>query len=219
MNTQTKRMLALLLACLLTGGYATAAHTIPGRIEAEAFDDAFDTTPGNSGDALSIGDIDIQSTSDVGGGYNIGWIEQGEYLRYDLSAAHNARYRFRVRVASSTDRGAFHFKLNGENVGTVLNVPDTGGWQRWADLSASLDIPAGNHQLEVYMEGGLFNLNYLDVTEEYRYIAIPARIEAEDFHAAFDTTVGNAGDAPPRGFVDLETCDDVGVGNQPKYEP
>ncbi|MEB3339438.1 carbohydrate-binding protein, partial [Okeania sp.] len=60
------------------------------RIEAENYKPGgegvayHDTTSGNSGNKYRSEDVDIQTTSDVGGGYNVGWINPGEWLTYDV---------------------------------------------------------------------------------------------------------------------------------------
>ena len=49
-----------------------------------------DTTPGNSGNQYRNDDVDIQATSDIGGGYNVGWIRDGEWLAFDVDVAQTA---------------------------------------------------------------------------------------------------------------------------------
>src|SRR4029453_5700294 len=65
------------------GGTAAA---IPGTVEAENFNDGgagigyLDNTPGNQGGAYRSTDVDIQTTSDIGGGYKVSFIAPGEWL-------------------------------------------------------------------------------------------------------------------------------------------
>ena len=60
--------------------YGGTPWPVPGIIQAENFDNGgkgvayFDTTRGNAGGAYRSTDVDIQATSDTGGGYNVGWI-------------------------------------------------------------------------------------------------------------------------------------------------
>jgi hypothetical protein len=69
-------------------------HPVPGKIEAEDYDIGgegvayHDTTLGNEGGEYRGDDVGIQSTTDMGGGYNVGWIEEGEWLAYTVDAAH-----------------------------------------------------------------------------------------------------------------------------------
>src|SRR5690606_4091302 len=62
---------------------------IPGRIQAEAFDlggggvGYLDASAGNTGGAFRPEeDVDIEATA--GGGFNVGWIEPGEWLNYTV---------------------------------------------------------------------------------------------------------------------------------------
>ncbi|CAM9850330.1 unnamed protein product, partial [Laminaria digitata] len=69
--------------------YGGVPATVPGIIEAEKFDMGgqgvaySDSTDGNSGKAFRTDeDVDIQKVQ--GGGFSIGWITAGEYLRYTV---------------------------------------------------------------------------------------------------------------------------------------
>ena len=61
---------------------------LPGIIQAEDFDDGgasvayLDTTSGNRGGVYRQTDVDIEATSDAGGGFDIGWARAGEWLQY-----------------------------------------------------------------------------------------------------------------------------------------
>src|SRR6185436_12992129 len=63
--------------------YTGTPVTLPGVIEAEHFDDGgegiayHDVTAGNSGGAYRRTDVDLEATSDSGGGYNVGWVSAG----------------------------------------------------------------------------------------------------------------------------------------------
>jgi len=66
---------------------------LPGTIEVEDFDDGgegiayHDLTPSNEGGAYRATDVDLQPTSDAGGGYNLGWVNAGEWLTYTRSSS------------------------------------------------------------------------------------------------------------------------------------
>ena len=46
------------------------------------------------------------------------------------------------RVAASGLGGTFHLEMNGVNVTGPLTVPDTGGWQNWQTVSATIPLVA-----------------------------------------------------------------------------
>ena len=75
-------------------------------MEAENFDNGgegiayHDESAGNSGGAYRVTDVDLQSTIDSGGGYNVGWAGAGEWLNYTVNVAAAGLYTLQFRVAS-----------------------------------------------------------------------------------------------------------------------
>jgi endonuclease/exonuclease/phosphatase family metal-dependent hydrolase len=135
---------------------------IPGRVEAERYSTFQDATPGNTGGALRNDNVDIEVTSDSGGGYNVGWIEPSEFLRYSVNVGNKGRYRITARVASPVSGNFFTLKLNGRNFGNRFEVPNTGSWQTWRNASIEVVLDQGAHELEAFFDSGNFNMNYLD---------------------------------------------------------
>jgi len=68
-------------------------HLMPGRIEAEDFDVGgqgvayHDLTLENEGDKYRPDAVAIEPTTDLEGGYNVGWTEAGEWLAYTVDVA------------------------------------------------------------------------------------------------------------------------------------
>ena len=85
------------------GGTAAA---LPGTVQAENFDEGgagvayVDTTAGNGGGQYRTTDVDIESTTDTGGGYNVGRTRPGEWLKYSVTVASAGTYALDVRVAN-----------------------------------------------------------------------------------------------------------------------
>jgi hypothetical protein len=152
------------------GGTAAA---IPGLIEAENFDDGgegvayHDTTAANLGGQYRQTGVDIEVTADVGGGYSLGYIAPGEWLKYTVSVATTGNYTLEVRVASPGAGGTFHVEVDGVNATGPLAVPNTGGWQIWRSVVvAGIPLTAGPHVLRVVIDtngtAGFFgNMNSL----------------------------------------------------------
>lgn len=130
-----------------TTPYTGTAASLPGTLEVEQFDKGadgaayHDTTPGNSGGAFRSTDVDIESAS--GGGYDVGWVAPGEWLQYAVNVAASGSYTAQFRVASLGAGGRFHLEMNGTNVSGSLTVPDTGGWQNWQTVTATVRLNAG----------------------------------------------------------------------------
>ncbi|MGE0451288.1 MAG: carbohydrate-binding protein [Vicinamibacterales bacterium] len=133
--------------------YTGSPVPIPGSIEAEQFDNGgeavgyHDTTSGNSGGVFRSADVDVEPAA--GGGYNVGWIEAGEWLQYTADISDAGAYTAEFRVASLGRGGSVHLEIDGTNVSGGLSIPDTGGWQNWQTVSASVQLPAGRHAVRV----------------------------------------------------------------------
>jgi subtilisin family serine protease len=146
---------------------------VPGIIEAENFNDGgdglgyHDLTAGNSGGAYRQTDVDIQTASDTGGGYTLGYVEAGEWMAYRISIISSATYTVDARVASQGVGGSFHLEVDGFDVSGPIAVPNTGGWQTWQTVSVpGVALTGGSHLLRVVIDtkgpsGWLGNLNYL----------------------------------------------------------
>ncbi len=146
--------------------------TLPGRVEAENFNDGgqnvgyYDTSAGNTGGAFRPAeDVDIEGTGDAEGLYNVGWTEAGEWLEYDVSA-NASSFDLSLRAASATGGGSLRVEIDGVDVSGPISVPNTGGWQVYESFSvANIAIAPGNHTMRIHFISPGINLNYVDFTE------------------------------------------------------
>jgi hypothetical protein len=167
-------------------GYHTATHsqlpttpqqspftgspiTIPGKIEAENFDNGGqniaynDNTTGNTGNVYRSENVDIQATTDPGAGYAIGWIAQGEWLEYTVNVTTAGTYTLNARVSATAAGKTFHVELNGQNISGPIAVPVTGSFQTYA-TTVNVTTPAlttGQKTLRIVMDATSMNINYL----------------------------------------------------------
>lgn len=138
---------------------------VPAKIQAEDYAGFFDTTAGNSGGQYRNDSVDIENTTDTGGGYNVGWIDGNEWLEYPIQVNHAGEYSADIRVASLPGNGMFTVEVDGMAVGGAMPVEATGGWQSWVTKTVSLGrLSAGAHTLRVQVLAGNFNINWLDVS-------------------------------------------------------
>lgn len=145
-------------------------NNLPGQIQAEDYDTGgqgvaySDDTPGNSGGAFRSDDVDLQTTTDTGGGYDVGWIDPGEWLEYTVNVPDpSAIYSIKVRVAS-TAASQMRVRLDGTVLGTV-QITNTGGWQNWQTVTLP-NIPiaggSGARALRLEMLTSGFNINWIE---------------------------------------------------------
>lgn len=151
-----------LTSCLLLAAFALPTQAVV--YQAENYNNFFDTTPGNTGGAFRGDAVDIEITTDSGGGYNVGWIDATEWLVYSgLSIPTSGNYTIRMRVASASG-GTASVDLNGGAVQLGnFSIPATGGWQSWTTVSRTVYINAGTYNLGVFAQTGGWNFNWIEV--------------------------------------------------------
>ena len=146
-------------------------YTIPGRVEMENFDCGGqgvaynDTDSSNNGGQYRTSEgVDIESTS--GGGYNIGFIQAGEWMRYKVNITQNGTYRFDLRFASTDASGQYRVYIDGNEISAGLqSLTNTGGWQTWQTHSIyPVGLVAGVRTIEFRVVRRTMNLNYFDLT-------------------------------------------------------
>ena len=222
-----------------TSPYAGTPAAIPGIIQAEAFDIGAkgvaydDTTPGNAGGAFRQSDVDIEPAS--GGGYDVGWIAAGEWLRYSVNVASAGTYTAQFVVASSGPGGTFHLEANGIDVTGALTIPNTGGWQNWQTIAKTVTLAAGLQSMRLVFDSAVGsaavgNIDAFQLTSAPATAPpappsaafggsaanLPGRVEAEHFDtggegsAYHDVTSGNTGGAYRSTDVDIESCAEGG---------
>lgn len=134
------------------------------RIEAEDYTRYYDSSSKNIGGAYRQDSVDIQTTSDEGEGYNVGWIRSNEWLTYDVVVPESGTYTLSARVASKKD-GPFSMKATLDGQKSSLKFDGTGGWQDWTTISGGqVTLTEGSHELRIDMGSNSFNLNYLELT-------------------------------------------------------
>jgi hypothetical protein len=147
---------------------------LPGRIQAEDYRTGgeglayHDLTAGNTGGQFRTDNVDIEACTDVGGGYNVGWIDAGEWLSYMVNVSQSGNYTFTARVASGTaGTKQLTVTVDGVMVGNTMSFTAANGWQGWTDVSMNnVALTAGQHELRIQMTTANFNINYLDVTQQ-----------------------------------------------------
>jgi hypothetical protein len=144
--------------------WGTAGTPAPVKFEAEDYDsgasavegtDYHDTTPGNTGGLYRTQDVDIESCSE--GGYNVGWLANGEWMKYRFKGGGTYRVLFRC---DGTQAGSCYLEIDGVNRTGIINIPK-GSWQVWNTFaSPPFSISNGNHILKFVVTSGGFNINY-----------------------------------------------------------
>jgi len=129
-------------------------HPIPGKVEAE--------------DYFFESGTELENTTDLGGGQNIGYLDNGDYTDYYIDVEEDGSYYVDYRTAAQDESGAVKLEIIGPDGGAEflhqLSFPSTGGWQNWTTTRNQVMLSAGQHHLRMTITAPLFNMNWLEFT-------------------------------------------------------
>jgi len=79
------------------------------------------------------------------GGECIGWIDHGDWARYEQVDFGRGSRQIEIRAASATRGGIIEIRLDGPegNLLGTCSVPNTGGWQSWSSFRAKIKPTSG----------------------------------------------------------------------------
>lgn len=124
---------------------------IPGKIEAENF-------------AFKSG-MQTETTGDTGGGLNLGYIGDGNWLEYTIeNNTSETDFQISFRVAAPGTGGIIDFYIDEKSTGRI-STPNTGNWQVYQSVTKNVTIAQGKHYLKVVATKAGFNFNYMDIKD------------------------------------------------------
>jgi hypothetical protein len=216
------------------GPYGGTAAAVPGTVQAENYDTGGQgvgynvTSTNGSANGYRSDGIDLEATTDTGGGDDLGWTTTGQWFKYTVNVATAGTYTVTFRVASDSGTADAFYIANssGTDLSGSVDVPNTGGWQTWTNVTATVTLPAGLQTLTVNQDNAGWNLNWISFTAastgEAPYggtaAPIPGTVQAENYDTggqgvAYDITSTNGSANSYRSDgVDLETTSDTGGG-------
>lgn len=171
-------------------------------------------TKANPGDAIQaeswcqMSGVKTETTSDAGGGLNVGYIDGGDWMNYSVNIPTTGTYKVSYRVAAQAGGGQLQLeKAGGSPVYSNINVPATGGWQNWQTISHNVVLPAGEQLIALSAITGGFNINWLKVesTGGDNSGTVIATIQAEDHSQQSGTqqeTTTDTGGGKNVGYID-----------------
>jgi hypothetical protein len=104
--------------------------------------------------------VQVENTSDTGGGQNIGWIANGDWAMYPNVAFGSTPARtFRARVASGAGGGVsglVQVRLGSPTAPVVAEfaIANTGGWQSWRTVPGNAASITGTHNVYLTFTSG-----------------------------------------------------------------
>ena len=172
---------------VVIGGYGEKVKepiAVPAKIEAENY--------------FNMSGVEVETCTDTDGGENVGWIDNGDSLVYQINATKAGLYNFAYRVASLNGGGNLQLLVDGAAINT-LPVSSTGGWQKWNSIDQTVTLSAGLHTVKIVAVNGGWNLNYIDVSYK-----VPTSLD--DFEK-LDFTIYPS---PAQNYIVVNTSSSVG---------
>lgn len=155
-------------------------HDIPGIIHATGYDLGrpglayYDTdiatyhistgnyTAWNRGWTHRNDGVDIEPCIDDvnSNGLNVGFLDAGEWMNYQVNVLQEGVYNVNVRVASEESSGQFHFSANGTDLSQSRAVGNTGGWQSWKTITVpNIILDESDAHIRFHIDQSGFNVS------------------------------------------------------------
>ena len=117
----------------------------------------------NNGWGYRNDNVDIQENDDpLSNGFNVGWIERDEWMKYSFSLDQEGLYNVKIRIATEED-GRFYFKINDNQVSEMVDVPSTGAWDTWQYVYIdSLVLNSTDKSFVFQVDRGTFNIGFFE---------------------------------------------------------
>lgn len=95
---------------------------------------------------------------------NVGWIDNGESLSYNINIPSSDSYDIDFRVASRSKGTKFDIYQGNSKVGSISSSA-TGGWSTWETVTTTVNLSSGNKTLKILATGSGWNFDYFQVKD------------------------------------------------------
>jgi hypothetical protein len=102
-----------------------------------------------------------ETTTDVGGGRNVGGINNGEWMSYSgINVPADGFYKVVYRVASPYNSGRISLRSAADVELGNVQITATGGFQTWGEVAHTVALKKGVQNFKIVAVAGGFNLNW-----------------------------------------------------------
>ena len=105
----------------------------------------------------------IQTESCSEGTLDVGWIDTGDWMDYNVNIPAVGVYTLDLRVASTGTTGSLDF-ISGTTTLASIAIPNTGGWQNWTTVSTAVILNPSMTKVRLSAMGPAFNINWFQLT-------------------------------------------------------
>jgi hypothetical protein len=125
-------------------------------------------TTWNNGWSYRNDGVDIQESNDSeSNGYNIGWVEDGEWLLYTIDVQQSGFYDIITRYSSEQNGGKIKLFSDDLEITDYINLYNSGGYSNFINrVTANVYLSEGSQKLKLKIKGDVsFNLSKLEFFE------------------------------------------------------
>ncbi|MBN1182053.1 MAG: glycoside hydrolase family 9 protein [Bacteroidales bacterium] len=109
-------------------------------------------------DYRDMSGLQTETTSDAGGGQNLGYVDVGDWATYDLGVSNPGVYLVTIRHAGMA--GDFNVYLDTAFLQQVT-LPATSDWQDWTSNTVQMPLKAGQYVMKIVFNKIGVNLNWM----------------------------------------------------------
>ncbi len=159
--------------------YKGTVATVPGKIEAENYDEGghnkafYDNDRENQGKAYREDEVDVVDISDskcgdvACTGYAIGYTQADEWVEYTVNVAANAKYDITANVATPFETAGLQLFIDDEPITASLTglKTDEEKFNVYKEVEiGSAELTKGEHVLKLLITGAYLNVDWLQFT-------------------------------------------------------
>lgn len=149
--------------------YGGSAAVIPGRIEAENYDEGasgmayYDQSSGNVCDDFTNfyrkDDVDIK---EIDGGAAVGSFQEDEWMSYTVDVQEEGEYNVVIRLGEGNDSGSLSVELDKSNVTLKANVKKLGEWGTFEEVQLeSVNLLKGEQTMVIKNTGSWIDVDWI----------------------------------------------------------
>ncbi len=138
--------------------YGGKPRPIPGRIEAENFDEGGEGVAYHDFEAANLAGqyrlsegVEPMNISS-GGGKKVGYIRNGEWLNYTVDVKASEKYILKLRMGTPFSSSKVWVEVNGEDKTGKLQIPNTGNFENWQTIAVDIELQAGEQKMRLNFE-------------------------------------------------------------------
>ena len=123
---------------------------LPGKIEAEDYVHEFGSQ--------------LEKTADVEGGYDLSWLEPGDWMEFSVDVTKSDSLILNLRAATERKDAKLELYSAAGKLLTTCPIQNTGSWQKWNSFqSAAFKMDKGKQVLKLKVIGDRMSLNWFEI--------------------------------------------------------